>query len=407
MEENLTRGLTKFNGSDFLSWKLEITQLLIAHGLEDLIDGTREKPPGERTSQAVKSWTKDNAKAMSIISMSMERKQLQSLITCTTAREMWQSLTRTYEQKSASSKLLLLQRYHEHRMNSSDSVVQHVTNVQNLASQLKDAGQTIDETDIMAKILGSLPAKYNTLVTAWDSVPTESQTVGVLLERLIKEENKLTTEDDTTSAFAVTSSNKRKTGQQTKHTSRKNKTTDSNKSNVECHYCKKKGHYIRERKKDYQDKTEKKTSDSAFLAETSPKVHKQLQSLVLSSENTAISRDLKEIWITDSGASRHITYRRHWLHDLQPREGDTVSLGDDGQCAVKGVGTVHIEKLINGKWIKARIENVLYVPSLKKNLFSVGVCTTRGYKVLFSNKEVILTYNNTVEAKGVRLDNNI
>lgn len=73
----------------------------------------------------VKAWVKDNAKGMSLISSSMEKTQLQDLIMCLTANEMWQNLTRMYEQKSASSKLLLMQRYHEYRMGLNDSVVQH------------------------------------------------------------------------------------------------------------------------------------------------------------------------------------------------------------------------------------------------------------------------------------------
>jgi hypothetical protein len=66
---------------------------------------------------------------MSLISSSMERIQLQGLITCTTAHEMWKSLTRIYEQKSASSKLLLMQKYHEYGMGANDTVVQHVTHI--------------------------------------------------------------------------------------------------------------------------------------------------------------------------------------------------------------------------------------------------------------------------------------
>ncbi|XP_024879907.1 uncharacterized protein LOC112467120, partial [Temnothorax curvispinosus] len=186
----------------------EITQLLIAHGLEDLIDGSRLR--GERTVDAVKTWTKDNAKAMSLISSSMEQTQLQGLITCRSAYEMWQSLVRTYEQRSASSKLLLMQRYHEYRMGLNDSVVEHVTHIKNLVSQLRDVGQQIDETDIMTKILGSLPAKYNTLVTAWDSVPLSYQLVGNLLERLIKEESRMAGEDEIAGALATVSLNKKK-----------------------------------------------------------------------------------------------------------------------------------------------------------------------------------------------------
>ncbi|KMQ84748.1 copia protein [Lasius niger] len=207
----------------------------------------------------MKTWVKDNAKVMSLISSSIERTQLQGLITCRTANEMWQSLTRMYEQKSASSKLLLMQRYHEYRMGPSDSVVQHVTHIKNLMSQLRDVGQQIDETDIMAKILGSLPAKYNTLITAWDSVPY--QTVGNLLERLIKEKSRMAVEDEATGALAVVGSNKKRGTKNSINHQDGTKTRNGKKFQIECYYCKKKGHMARDcrkKKKGHQGQNGKK-----------------------------------------------------------------------------------------------------------------------------------------------------
>ncbi|KAG7197603.1 hypothetical protein KM043_006041 [Ampulex compressa] len=114
--EILGRGITKFDGSDFQIWKFEVKQLLMAHGLEDIVESTRVKPEGSMEDVKVKTWIEENAKAMSLISTATERKQLRGLITCNTASEMWKTLCAIYEHKSASSKLLLLQRFHEYRM---------------------------------------------------------------------------------------------------------------------------------------------------------------------------------------------------------------------------------------------------------------------------------------------------
>lgn len=86
---------------------------------------------------------------------------------------------------------------------------------------------------------------------------------------------------------------------------------------------------------------------------------------------------------------------------------DYVALGDDKQCKIVNKGTVLIEKLINDKWCEARIEKVLYVPKLKKNLFSVGVCTEKGYEVRFRNKIVMLVHDNQVIASDVKQNNDI
>lgn len=118
----------------------------------------------------------------------------------------------------------------------------------------------------MAKILGSLPPKYSTLVTAWDSVPANEQSIGTLLERLIKEESKLTVEDEATSALAVESVNRRKNG---RFKNARTKAEERERPSVECYYCKKKGHFAREcrqKKKDTKSKQGHRSSEnSAFV----------------------------------------------------------------------------------------------------------------------------------------------
>lgn len=53
--EILGRGITKFDGFDFQTWKFEVKQLLITHGLEDLVDGTRARPVGDGANALVKT----------------------------------------------------------------------------------------------------------------------------------------------------------------------------------------------------------------------------------------------------------------------------------------------------------------------------------------------------------------
>lgn len=72
-------------------------------------------------------------------------------------------------------------------------------------------------------------------------------------------------------------------------------------------------------------------------------------------------------------------------------------------CAVEGV-----ENLVNGSWQSGTIENVLYVPSVKKNLFSVGaVCTVKGFCVKFGGSSVIVERNRQIMATGARQSNQI
>lgn len=169
-DEISVRNVTKFNGTNFQGWKFQVKTLFIAHGILDVVKGERKMPIGEGQDAEKKLWMKDNSHAMFFISSSIEYEQLEPLLVCDTAKDMWDKLSRIYEDKSASNKLLLTQEFHEYRMSPGDSITKYFAKVQNMAAQLLDVGESVSDVTIMAKVL---LLKYATLQTAWDSVDPE------------------------------------------------------------------------------------------------------------------------------------------------------------------------------------------------------------------------------------------
>lgn len=75
-------------------------------------------------------------------------------------------------------------------------------------------------------------------------------------------------------------------------------------------------------------------------------------------------------WIIDSGASSHMTGESGQLHTLSKKSSShAVELGDNNNYAVKGLGSTSL-KLENGA--KLHLNNILYVPGLKKTLLSIS-----------------------------------
>lgn len=72
-------------------------------------------------------------------------------------------------------------------------------------------------------------------------------------------------------------------------------------------------------------------------------------------------------------------------------------------CDVIGHGTVYIKRLVNGIWLEGLLKNVLYVPNLNKNLFSIGACMHKDYKVTFKGDYVEFFMDNELKAQDMSL----
>lgn len=109
------------------------------------------------------------------------------------------------------------------------------------------------------------------------------------------------------------------------------------------------------------------------------------QALVVEQKNvTAVINE--EDWLGDSAASKHMSFRRDWFTIFQENnDGDvaSVQIEDDTHIKVEGYGSIEVSALVNGEWEPQTIENVLYVPKLRKNLFSIGAATSKNLKVIF------------------------
>lgn len=88
-----------------------------------------------------------------------------------------------------------------------------------------------------------------------------------------------------------------------------------------------------------------------------------------------------EIWLVDSGASRHMTgkcdYQSKLLENIFFQK---VDLGDNGKYEVKGNGMSSFQLESRGD---VSINNILYVHGSKKNLLSISSPEDQGYRVAF------------------------
>jgi hypothetical protein len=92
-------------------------------------------------------------------------------------------------------------------------------------------------------------------------------------------------------------------------------------------------------------------------------------------------------WQIDSGASRHMTrLRKHLTHFVEKETHLHVVLGDDSRYNVIGVGTSTFQLDSD---MQLKLEEVLYVPGMKRNIVSISALEDKGYKINFSEGRVL------------------
>ncbi|XP_015114942.1 uncharacterized protein LOC107039696 [Diachasma alloeum] len=110
-----------------------------------------------------------------------------------------------------------------------------------------------------------------------------------------------------------------------------------------------------------------------------------------------------ENWYLGSAASSHMSSRRDWFANLKYLNNPERIVIGDGKV-ITGVGRDNINILAyNGeKWVEKHIQNTLYVPELKFNLFSTAAATDEGLEHGAANKSAWFKKNGQVVALGIR-----
>jgi hypothetical protein len=94
-----------------------------------------------------------------------------------------------------------------------------------------------------------------------------------------------------------------------------------------------------------------------------------------------------DMWIIDSGASRHMTGDQAKLSNLNEKKTSyKVELGDKSTYPVEGFGQASV-KLKSGN--NVHLSNVLYVPGLEKNLVSISCLEDKGNIIAFVDGKVL------------------
>ncbi|KZR97242.1 Uncharacterized protein APZ42_007996, partial [Daphnia magna] len=165
------------------------------HGLLDIIDGVEIKPTEVsdedgivKNADAISRWKLKDVTARNYIFATTDDELRDTLCTSTTAADMYARIRNQHSRNAADNRLILLQQFTEYKYKQGHNMTSHVTALELLWSKLTDVGEQIMETQVISKILSTLPPSYRHFYTTWNNSPEEGRTVKLLLAKLQEEQ---------------------------------------------------------------------------------------------------------------------------------------------------------------------------------------------------------------------------
>ena len=223
----------------------------------------------------------------------------------------------------------------------------------------------------------------DTIFNRGECTPKAERKKDALIARLIREDKRLSEveENATSLALQIQTLNLKKPGRRkperyekdpNERKAENNKKIAELKKRTKCSLCREKGHWVRECPK----KAEEGKSNKNFQQKTGSNAYvSDVTAFYLSTTECD-----KEVWLADSGARMHMTFREDYFTFLEPlNQEHFVKIADDKMLSAIGIGKIMIREEIDGTLLEREMQNVLLVPELKRNLFSIGTINDKKF----------------------------
>lgn len=361
--ENNTYIAIKLTKDTYTSWKWQFKNILTAKELDSIFN----------INERDLNFQRINAKALALLGSTLDRINLSKVNSYDKFMDAWKALERSYECKTLYEPQQLYAKFNRYKIRSISEVSNGLSELQNIVNQLKNLGETVSDNNYMGAIISALPKEYATFEDIWSKLPVSERNVENLIAQIMADVSRYELKNEESSR-ALTSKKKVYSRQ-----------SNNNDRNV-CKYCKEKGHWIKDcpsLKTPYDPNFAKKKSNNNRFNKSN---QKDSGNNGMCFAATRPSKDLElsdpSVWIVDSGCTHHMSPFINIFSSLNEYNSEQlVHLGDDSSLKVIGFGT--IETMVG------TMKNVLFVPELQQNLFSVSQAVSYGLKYIGEDDHLV------------------
>lgn len=401
----------RLNGDNYEIWAMKIQYVLEDQEVLETLNHVMAQPEEGTTAQHKRdketylAWKKKNSSARIIMLSAMDDDIAKQFRNCENAKDLWIQLQESFGGVSLTKLRSLTIKFDTYKKRHDHTMKKHLREMQNMISELSDAGHKLTEEQKIQAVIRSLPNSWEHMrmhLTHEKSIKTfldAARHLELEEDRLasIRVNSQVHMAQSNSSSGTSSRNKKRKANGKGKANEPKKQNTNQNKgkgakkkkkvnvARVKCYNCQLKGHYAKDctaPKKVHPIITyvsEICVSSSVFLTELDP------------------------LWVIDSGATDHVAKDRGSFVDFQRvQEGQRwIYVGNNARVAVKGIGTC---KLVLHEGRTLYLHDVLYAPDIRRNLLSVLVLMKLGFNLFFMDDNVRLCLGTTVYGFGYVLN---
>ncbi|KAG8482610.1 hypothetical protein CXB51_024194 [Gossypium anomalum] len=195
---------------------------------------------------------------------------------------------------------------------------------------------------------------------------------------------------------------RRRTQEQNPRGKSKGRSKSSNRGKT-CNFCKKKGHTKSEcyklQNKIKREAANQKGKQPENSGEADVVEDYSNGELLVSSVNDS---KVSEEWILNLGCTFHMSLNRDWFTTHEIVSEGVVLMGNNASCKIAGVGTIKV-KMFDG--VVRTLSDVRNVPELKRNLISLSILDSKGYRYPAKSEGSTITGDALVSSSPLSNDN--
>eukprot|EP00253_Pinus_taeda_P005051 PITA_05051 len=363
--------------SNYHAWKMSLDLTLEEQDIMDYVQGKISEPSSNAPTVAKTKYKKGEVKAKKIIGDSIHKHLVAYISDLSTSKEIYDRLVGMFKSSNANQVLFLKSKLKDIKKGRNEDIQSYFMRITEIENDLLSIGEVIADRELTLIALGGLPCEwrvFNTTIINNDMILgfEESLTRCSQEETRMMELDMPSNRNDPT-AFSANAKKKNNAGSKKQCQGRGNNNKRNGRFNNQW-----KWNALAPRQGNGRPP---KRSRNIKYDESNVVDNKQKELYLIFSLSTTSPLYTLGNWLTDSGASRHFTGYKEAPSNLIERDTNLeIILGDNATYPVKGVGNVTLQ-LNQDNTI--HLQEVLYVPYLKKNPVSILAMEDKGFKVAF------------------------